>query len=171
MNPPAVHPAAQDEAALLADCTVRRGRRGGPGGQHRNKVETAIVIEHGPTGIRAEASERRSQEENRRSAVFRLRVNLAMGVRASVDESTMPSELWQSRCRNRKISVAATHRDFPALLAEALDVVDSEDIDVAAAANRLGCSTSQLTKLLKTEPRALAQINEARKAIGLRKLQ
>ena len=171
MNPPAVHPAAQGEAALLADCTVRRGRRGGPGGQHRNKVETAIVIEHGPTGIRAEASERRSQEENRRAAVFRLRVNLALEVRTPIDETHTASELWQSRCRNGKISVAPTHRDYPALLAEALDAIDSEDIDVAAAAHRLGCSTSQLTKLLKTEPRALTQINEARKAIGLRKLQ
>ncbi|MCH8047098.1 MAG: peptide chain release factor-like protein [Planctomycetes bacterium] len=171
MDPPAVHPAAQGEAALLADCTVRRGRRGGPGGQHRNKVETAIVIEHGPTGIRAEASERRSQEENRRSAVFRLRVNLALQVRMSIGDEYTPSDLWQSRCHNGKISVALTHRDFPAVLAEALDVIGSEDIDVPAAAKLLGCSTSQLTKLLKTEPRALAQINAARKTRGLHKLQ
>ena len=171
MDAPVVHPAARDESALLADCTVRRGRRSGPGGQHRNKVETAVVIEHGPSGIRAEASERRSQEENRRVAVFRLRVKLALEVRMPVGETCSPSALWQSRCRHGKISVAPTHRDLPALLAEAIDAIDSEDTDVSAAAKRLGCSASQLTKLLKVEPRALAQINEARKARGLRELR
>ncbi|MCH8924311.1 MAG: peptide chain release factor-like protein [Planctomycetes bacterium] len=171
MDAPVVHPAALDESALLADCTVRRGRRSGPGGQHRNKVETAVVIEHGPSGIRAEASERRSQEENRRVAVFRLRVKLALGVRTPVGKTHTSSELWQSRCRHGKIRVAATHRDFPAVLAEAIAAIDCEDMDVSAAAKQLGCSTSQLTKLLKVEPRALAQINAARKARGLRKLQ
>jgi hypothetical protein len=171
MSAPAIHPAALDEPALLADCTVRRGRRGGPGGQHRNKVETAIVIEHGPSGIRAEASERRSQEENRRVAVFRLRVNLALEVRVPVGTPSTPSELWRSRCRGNKISVAPTHHDFPAVLAEALNTIASEDMDVSTAAKRLGCSASQLTKLLKIEPRALTQINDARNARGLRKLQ
>ena len=171
MDAPAVHPAALAEATLLTDCSLRRGRRGGPGGQHRNKVETAVMIEHGPSGIRAEASERRSQAENRRMAVFRLRVRLALEVRTPRGESSLPSALWQSRCRNGKISVAATHRDFPALLAEALDVVTAREMDVPAAAKQLGCSASQLTKLLKIEPRALAQINEARHSLGLRALR
>ena len=79
------HPAAWDAARLLAECECRRQRRSGPGGQHRNKVETAVVITHLPTALRGEASERRSQEQNRRKALFRLRVNLAVSLRRPLD--------------------------------------------------------------------------------------
>ena len=61
---------------------MRHERRSGPGGQHRNKVSTAVVITHRPTGVRAEANERRSQAENHREAVRRLRVRLAVEVRS-----------------------------------------------------------------------------------------
>ena len=91
-----LHPAAQPIKDLLADCTTRRGRRSGPGGQHRNKVETAIRIEHLPTGIKGEATERRSQRENHAAAVFRLRVKLALEVRRA-PISKVPGPLWQSQ--------------------------------------------------------------------------
>ena len=75
------HPVELEESQLLAQCTIQRTRRGGPGGQHRNKVESAIVITHEPTGIIGQASERRSQHENRDVAIDRLRLNLALGFR------------------------------------------------------------------------------------------
>src|SRR5687767_3251923 len=103
-----MHPAAFDEPALLAACQLRRQRRSGPGGQHRNKVETAVVITHQPTGVRGEASERRSQEENRQRAVFRLRVNLALFMRQACDLATyQPSELWKTRCRGGKLAISS----------------------------------------------------------------
>ncbi|MFM7739570.1 MAG: peptide chain release factor family protein, partial [Planctomycetota bacterium] len=89
------HPAALPESELLAACELTRTRRGGPGGQHRNKVETAVVITHLPTGVSAEANERRSQAENRKVAIQRLRVHLALAIRDSVDTSQTPSDLWR----------------------------------------------------------------------------
>ena len=40
------HPCDLQLEDLLARCQVTRTRGSGPGGQHRNKVETAIVIKH-----------------------------------------------------------------------------------------------------------------------------
>lgn len=164
-----LHPAALPPDELLAQCEMRFLRRSGPGGQHRNKVSTAVVLVHRPTGVKAEANERRSQAANRTVALDRLRVQLALEVRR---EPTGPaSPLWQSRLRGGRIEVSRTHGDFPSLLAEALDVLAECHLDPKPAAARLGCSTSQLIKFLKTEPRALAQVNEARRQQNLHPLQ
>lgn len=162
-----LHPAAVPVEQLLAECQIRRGRRSGPGGQHRNKVETAIVITHQPTGVKGEATERRSQEQNRQMAVFRLRVNLALNVRTRRPEDATPSDLWRRRCHGGRISVRSTHEDFPALLAEALDVLAACEVDIRSAAEKLAITASQLTKFLKIEPNALAQVNEHRRELGL----
>jgi hypothetical protein len=167
-----VHPAALDEQTLLAQCETRRQRRSGPGGQHRNKVETAVMITHSPTGVTSEATERRSQEQNRRVAIFRLRVNLAISRRSIVEvESYRPSKLWIERCVGGRISVNPAHDDFPALLAEALDVLAAYNWDGKEAAACLDCSTSQLAKLLQLEPRAFTEFNRQRTERGLRPLR
>jgi len=165
------HPASWPIETLLDECEIRRQRRSGPGGQHRNKVETGIVITHKPTGCRAEATERRSQQRNRTNAIHRLRVELAVNIRCSVETSSWPSDLWRSRCRGGRVAASEKHEDFPAVLAEVLDRLAAIDWDIQRTADRLGCSASQLAKFLKLEPRALAQLNDARADAGLRPLK
>ena len=166
-----LHPAALPPELLAAQCDMQFVRRSGPGGQHRNKVATAVVLVHRPTGIKAEANERRSQAENRTAAMFRLRVNLALEVRGICKGNGVPSALWRSRCRGGRIEVSPTHDDFPALLAEALDVFASGGLEPTTAAKTLGCSPSQLIKLLKKEPRALAWANTERSRRALHPLR
>lgn len=162
---PELHPAGLTDAALLAQCVVRRQRRSGPGGQHRNKVETAIVLVHEASGIRGEASERRSQALNLQMAIQRLRVKLAIAVRSSTVDLTNlgRSELWLSRVRGRQIEVSVSHADFPTLLAEALDVLAACEFDCKSAGGILACTPSQLVKFLKLEPEALLAVNEQRR--------
>ncbi len=174
MNDPfeeCAHPASLAAEELLRQCQVRRVRRSGPGGQHRNKVETGVVLHHRPTGIQAEANERRSQVENRRVAINRLRLRLALEVRSAGDSVSLPSSLWQGRCRNGRITVSATHTDFPTLLAEALDMIFRNQLDITQAAGQLECTSSQLVKLLKVEPVALRHVNSHRHDSGLKPLK
>lgn len=61
---------------LLRDCRVDTFRSGGPGGQHRNKVESGIRLTHRPTGIVVVSRRHRSQNRNRREALQQLREEL-----------------------------------------------------------------------------------------------
>ncbi len=68
---------ALPDAALLAECEETFFIGSGPGGQHRNKTESAVRLVHGPTGVAVTATERRSQAQNRAAALARLRERLA----------------------------------------------------------------------------------------------
>jgi hypothetical protein len=161
-----MHPAAFLPDDLLRQCDETRTRRGGPGGQHRNKVETAVVLVHRPTELSAEGSERRSQAENRRVALWRLRMTLALSHREPPDAAG-PSPLWQSRLRGRQFMIAADHDDYPTVVAEALDLLETVGYEMRPAAEALGVSMSQLVKLFRAQPAAWVAINRLRREVGL----
>ncbi len=167
-----MHPATLDEADLLKQCRVGKGRGSGPGGQHRNKVETLVRITHVPTGLETHAGERRSATENRGVAIRRMRLLLAAQVRTPVPAGDIRSDLWRSRCSAQgRIVCNPEHHDFPALLAEAMDVIVAGGLDAKKAAARLCCSASQLVKLVKDHPQALQELNRLREERGLHPLK
>ena len=61
---------------LPKDLKIETFRSGGPGGQHVNKVSTAVRVRHIPTGLFATASDSRSQLQNRKTATKRLEMIL-----------------------------------------------------------------------------------------------
>lgn len=169
------HPAALPEEQLLAACELKRTRRGGPGGQHRNKVETAVVITHLPSGVSAEANERRSQAENREIAIQRLRVRLALAIRRPAEPlagepSSEMESLWARYKRGRRVAVSAGNPDFPAVLAIVLDHLLAAGFEPAEAGRNLEVSSSQLLKLVQLEPAAWAWLQEQRQRAGLKPL-
>jgi hypothetical protein len=131
-----------------------------------------VILLHQPTGIRSEATEQRSQAANQQVAIHRLRVKLAIQVRSNVEAAVgrSVSPLWRSRLRAQKISIAPSHGDFPSLLAEALDCLNTLDFDVKECAQQLGTSTSQLVRFFKLEPKALIYVNERRAKRDLKPL-
>lgn len=55
-----------------SDVVYQAFRGSGPGGQHRNKVETAVRATHTPTGVSTTSSEARSQHQNKVLAFKKL---------------------------------------------------------------------------------------------------
>ncbi len=162
------HPAMLADPALRKECRVDFGRGSGPGGQHRNKVETAVRITHLPTGLSAAATERRSQSQNQHTAERRLRLELGRRVRRQIDPKRYePSSLWKMRRQGTKLPVNPRNRDYPALLAEALDIVAAKGFDVGGAAGVLGITMSQLARLIRHDRHAFALVNEGRTDRGL----
>jgi protein subunit release factor B len=65
-----------EPVVLKKQVVVETYRSSGPGGQRKNKVETAVRLRHLPSGITVIATEHRSQAENRKLALERLRERL-----------------------------------------------------------------------------------------------
>lgn len=63
---------AMTQSHLQGEVEITTYKASGPGGQHRNKTETAVRLKHLPTGIIVTASEHRSQFRNREAAWERL---------------------------------------------------------------------------------------------------
>lgn len=165
------HPAGLDDRALLEQCTVQHTRSTGPGGQHRHNNQTAVILTHTPSGTSAQASERRSAEENKAVALRRLRLALAVGVRVAVPAGEIRSALWRQRTRSGRITLSPNHRDFPVMLAEALDVLDAAGYEPRKAGVRLGVSPTQLIRMVADHPPALAMVNRERAARGEHELR
>ena len=144
----------------------------GAGGQHRNRVDTACWVQHTATGIEAQATERRSQGQNKGMAIWRVRLKLAVHCRTPTSRDRHQcSELWCRRRQGEKMSVNPEHEDYPALLAEALDVIVARRYDVAGAAGVLGVTMSQLSRLVRHHKHAFGMLNDGRKAVGLAPLR
>lgn len=87
-----------DDDALLAACDIDVFVGGGPGGQHRNKTESAVRLHHRETGVTVTASERRSQHDNKLVALERLRERLrALTHVAKKRRPTRPTKGSQER--------------------------------------------------------------------------
>jgi hypothetical protein len=171
---------SQNDDELLASCKVHTYRASGPGGQHRNKTDSAVRLHHGPTGITATAADTRSQHENRILATKRLRMNLALRRRepASPPDGPRPSVLDECIFVPRKKTSGAVKRlevgrkdiRFWHVAAIILDMLDAETGRLSPVARRLEISTGNLVSLLKSDRRLLSGAQDIRRAHGQRPL-
>lgn len=166
-----MHPALLSPDEILKDCDTSFTRRSGPGGQHRNKTSTAVVLTHRPTGITAEASERRSQVQNRSVALDRLRQRLALSIRSPQPELPVRGQTIVDRYRGARLRISSENPDFPGLLAIVLDKVLAADGELRPAAELLGTSSSQIIRFLRSVPEAFERVNAARTATGKHRLK
>ena len=160
---------ALDDEALFAQCRFDRFRASGPGGQKRNVTASAVRLRHGPSGLAAQATESRSQHENRARALRRLRRTIALRLRAPValDGYAPPLPLAAAVRPGRGILLGRRDARFPAAVAALFDLLEAVEWRVSTAARRLGVSTAALGRFVAQDRPVLAAANERRRARGL----
>ena len=165
---------ASDDA-LIAQCEVDRYRASGPGGQHRNKTESAVRLRHGLTGVTAIGEDSRSQAENKMHAVRRLRAAIALDVREPVSlDGWAPTPRLAALVAGGAAALGAKTRQtgaYWAAIAELLDVLVAGGLEIGATAQRLGISTGAMSKLLLHDELVGRTVNDLRRARGMRPLR
>lgn len=98
-----------DPEALRSEVVVETYRSRGPGGQRKNKTETAVRLRHPPSGLTVTATEHRSQALNLKLALKRLqerldRLNRPVKPRrpTRVPRSAVERRLQEKKVRSRK---------------------------------------------------------------------
>ncbi len=168
---------ALDDAALLAQCDLHTYRSSGPGGQHRNKVSSAVRLRHKATDITAHGDDSRSQHQNKAMALKRLRMNFALQLRRPVDRLAdvppvlaqclfTPKTTAQPTRATKRLQIGRRDRRFWAVAAALLDVLEAFEGRIADAAAWLGITTSNLVSTLQDDRHLLAAAQAIRKAHG-----
>ena len=162
-----VDPLNLSDAGLLADCDVHRYRASGPGGQKRNKPDSAVRLRHRRTGTTVVGTESRSQHENRARALRRLREALALSVETPTGEAE-PLPDWLSDCvdRHGRLQVGKRHERYYHFLRRVVSLLRGAEGRVAPVAARLGVTTSHLIEFLRARRKLWARANALRKRFG-----
>ena len=151
---------------LLAQCTVETYRASGPGGQHRNKTESAVRLTHRPTGVVATATERRSQHENRHRALVRLRKAIVLEVREAPPGGGPGDALADALGDAAWPRVSQKSPIYLVVGAQVLDHLEAAGGRVSDMAERLGASTASLVKFLSLDDDLWQVANRIRQRFG-----
>lgn len=149
-----------DDDSLLRLCRQDCFRASGPGGQHRNKTDSAVRLTVPGGGVTALCTDHRSQHRNRAEALKRLRMALAIDLRLPIAPGSNPQ--WQGPWKLGK-----KDRRRPAFTAHILDVLAHHNWAVGRAADTLGISTGKLIRTLARDPQTWTAVNQARAKRGL----
>lgn len=156
----------RDEWILASDEVLRRScaedfyRASGPGGQKRNKTESAVRLRHEATGMIVVAVESRSREENRVRALRRLREAIAYKVRQEPAEGELASVLKEAA--QAELRVGRRDERYLPVAAHLLDLLESHGGRLSEVAESLSLPTAKVVRFLETTPELWEAIQQIR---------
>lgn len=181
------HPAVIPVDELLNQSELRTQRRSGPGGQHRNKTSSGVFLTHRPTDIVGEATERRSQAQNRAVALSRLRFRIAVEIRSAsvidapgTDESTANQSVatgddgeleLRGRYVGTRLRINDANVDKPGVLALLLNDLHAAGGQPSLVSGLWKTSTTAVVSLIQSHPPAFGLLNRIRVHHGRRPLK
>jgi hypothetical protein len=156
---------------FLKQCIFDPYLASGPGGQKRNRTYSAVRITHKPTGLAAVAEESRSQHENRVRTLRRLKILIALRVRANGAEGWFFPEALQPYFKPVLQKMNPGNERYALFCAAMLDLLYQKRGSLSASAAELGISTGQCGPLFMLAKDIMAEANAIRASFGLRPLK
>lgn len=155
---------ALSDEELMKECRFDAMRGTGPGGQKRNKTSSAARVTHLESGLSAFDDVTRSQHQNLKHALDKLRGEIAVNLLPGEGESIPGIPLAPVPKPNSRNYFLWLGKIFDALLAT--------DFQMPEAAARFECSPSHLIRIVAKDEFAwqkLAEARQRRKMTPLRK--
>ena len=161
------------DADLLAECHRDYWRASGPGGQKRNKTDSAVRLRHHGCGLLVTSSDTRSRAQNTRRAVRRLREAIALRIREPVETQNyhVHSELLAFLHSPQRGTSFQRDAAYLIAIAELLDVFIACQCAIGETSKCLGVRSGLLSRFIRRDDRLIRRIGELRIAAGLRPLR
>ena len=148
---------------LLAACTQKGFQGSGPGGQHRNKTNTGVLLNLREYNLEIKSCEARSAKENKVHALHRMQMAIALNVRETPPETESPFPGSNGH-------IQPSNALFPLFIAHVFDIMAQKNGDTKEAAAAFNLTPSALVKILRQDKACAAKLQGNRVENGKSKL-
>jgi hypothetical protein len=159
------------DSAFLKQCNFDVYSASGPGGQKRNRTYSAVRLTHKPTGLAVVAEESRSQHENRARACRRLKIMIALRLRAQLTNGWNLPDALVPYFKPVVQRMNPKNELYALFCAAMLDLLHLQCGSLSDSARTLGISTGKCGKLFMIAKDILAEANAIRASFGLKPLK
>ena len=160
---------SMDDDELSRCCEFEFFKGSGPGGQHRNKVSSAVRVKLAAFGISAADCSERTQHRNRANALAKLRHTMAIEIRQPVSLPDDDGKTGDAGGIGSDIPFECSIRNprYYLFIAILLDRLEAAGFDQRKAAEMYGVSPSALIRKISADPSLWTHCLRRRNQLGL----
>lgn len=148
-----------EDNEFIKYCLIDFYKARGPGGQKKNKTESAVRLTLKNSSISATASEDRQQSVNKTRAIKRLKLQIAFELRQT-------PEKWLGQ-----LDMNPSNKKYPLFCAVLFDHLEMQNWQVSTVSEIYNISTSKLIKIISKNDNVWQRINNERQKLGLKPLK